>query len=99
MLIDEGKISNKIAKDLFEILWTESGDPEELVERLGLIQVTDESALSSVVQKIMEENPDQVKKAKENPKLKSWFVGQAMKASNGKANPKTLSALVEKLLN
>ena len=99
MLIDEGKISNKIAKDLFEILWTESGDPEELVERLGLIQVTDESALSSVVQKIMEENPDQVTKAKENPKLKSWFVGQAMKASNGKANPKTLSALVEKLLN
>ena len=99
MLIDEGKISNKIAKDLFEILWTESGDPEELVERLGLIQVTDESALSSVIQKIMEENPDQVKKAKENPKLKSWFVGQAMKASDGKANPKTLSALVEKLLN
>jgi aspartyl-tRNA(Asn)/glutamyl-tRNA(Gln) amidotransferase subunit B len=99
MLIDEGKISNKIAKDLFEILWTESGDPEELVERLGLIQVTDESALSSVVQKIMEENPDQVTKAKENPKLKSWFVGQAMKASKGKANPKTLSALVEKLLN
>ena len=99
MLIDEGKISNKIAKDLFEILWTESGDPEELVERLGLIQVTDESALSSVMQKIMEENPDQVKKAKENPKLKSWFVGQAMKASNGKANPKALSALVEKLLN
>ena len=99
MLIDEGKISNKIAKDLFEILWTESGDPEELVERLGLIQVTDESALSSVVQKIMEENPDQVTKAKENPKLKSWFVGQAMKASNGKANPKTLSVLVEKLLN
>ena len=47
----------------------------------------------------MEENPDQVKKAKENPKLKSWFVGQAMKASDGKANPKTLSALVEKLLN
>ena len=99
MLIDEGKISNKIAKDLFEILWTESGDPEELVERLGLIQVTDESALSSVVQKIIEENPDQVTKAKENPKLKSWFVGQAMKASKGKANPKTLSALVEKLLN
>ena len=99
MLIDEGKISNKIAKDLFEILWTESGDPEELVERLGLIQVTDESALSSVVQKIMDENPDQVTKAKENPKLKSWFVGQAMKASKGKANPKTLSALVEKLLN
>jgi aspartyl-tRNA(Asn)/glutamyl-tRNA(Gln) amidotransferase subunit B len=50
------------------------------------------------VEKIIENNPDQVKKVKENPKLKSWFVGQAMKETKGKANPKILSGIIEKLL-
>ncbi len=98
LLMADDKISNKIAKDLFDILWTDGGDPEELVQKLGLSQLTDESELSYLLSRIIEENPEQVVKAKENPKLKSWFVGQAMKASKGKANPKTLSKLVESLL-
>jgi Asp-tRNAAsn/Glu-tRNAGln amidotransferase B subunit (PET112 homolog) len=72
--------------------------PEEIVESLGLAQLTDETQLDSIVKKIIETNPDQVKKVKENPKLKSWFVGQAMKETKGKANPKILSGIVEKLL-
>ena len=97
-LIDRGVISSKIAKDIFDILWTKGGNPEELVESLGLAQLTDETQLDSIVEKIIESNPDQVKKVKENPKLKSWFVGQAMKETKGKANPKILSGIVEKLL-
>jgi len=97
-LIDKGVISSKIAKDIFDILWTKGGNPEELVESLGLAQLTDENQLDSIVEKIIESNPDQVKKVKENPKLKSWFVGQAMKETKGKANPKILSGIVEKLL-
>ena len=97
-LIDKGVISSKIAKDIFDILWTKGGNPEELVESLGLAQLTDETQLDSIVEKIIESNPDQVKKVKENPKLKSWFVGQAMKETKGKANPKILSGIVEKLL-
>ena len=97
-LIDKGVISSKIAKDIFDILWTKGGNPEELVESLGLAQLTDETQLDSIVEKIIENNPDQVKKVKENPKLKSWFVGQAMKETKGKANPKILSGIVEKLL-
>ena len=98
-LIDKGVISSKIAKDIFDILWTKGGNPEELVESLGLAQLTDETQLDSIVEKIIESNPDQVKKVKENPKLKSWFVGQAMKETKGKANPKILSGIVEKLLS
>ena len=97
-LIDRGLISSKIAKDIFDILWKKGGNPEELVESLGLAQLTDETQLDSIVEKIIESNPDQVKKVKENPKLKSWFVGQAMKETKGKANPKILSGIVEKLL-
>ena len=97
-LIDREVISSKIAKDIFDILWTKGGNPEELVESLGLAQLTDETQLDSIVEKIIENNPDQVKKVKENPKLKSWFVGQAMKETKGKANPKILSGIVEKLL-
>ena len=97
-LIDREVISSKIAKDIFDILWTKGGNPEELVESLGLAQLTDETQLDSIMEKIIENNPDQVKKVKENPKLKSWFVGQAMKETKGKANPKILSAIVEKLL-
>ena len=97
-LIDREVISSKIAKDIFDILWTKGGNPEELVESLGLAQLTDETQLDSIVGKIIEDNPDQVKKVKENPKLKSWFVGQAMKETKGKANPQILSGIVEKLL-
>jgi aspartyl-tRNA(Asn)/glutamyl-tRNA(Gln) amidotransferase subunit B len=94
-LIAEGTISGKIAKDLFEIVWTEGGDPRALVESRGLKQVTDLGALEKVVDDIITGNPDKVEQAKANPKLLGWFVGQAMKASGGKANPQAVNELLK----
>ncbi|MEM8788088.1 MAG: Asp-tRNA(Asn)/Glu-tRNA(Gln) amidotransferase subunit GatB [Pseudomonadota bacterium] len=93
-LIASDAISGKIAKDVFEILWTEGGDPAEIVEARGLRQVTDTGAIDAAVDQVIADNPDQVAKAKENPKLAGWFVGQVMKATGGKANPKAVNAAV-----
>ncbi|MEM6636206.1 MAG: Asp-tRNA(Asn)/Glu-tRNA(Gln) amidotransferase subunit GatB [Pseudomonadota bacterium] len=97
-LIKSGDISGKIAKDLFEIVYTEGGDPVEIVAARGMKQVTDTGAIEAAVDQIIAENPAQVEKAKVNPKLAGWFVGQVMKATGGKANPKTVNELVAKKL-
>ena len=97
-LISKGDISGKIAKDLFEIVWNEGGNPSEIVNKRGMKQVTDTSQIESAVDKIMNENPNQVAKAKENPKLAGWFVGQVMKATGGKANPKAVNEIIAKKL-
>ncbi|MCA2010501.1 Asp-tRNA(Asn)/Glu-tRNA(Gln) amidotransferase subunit GatB [Cereibacter sphaeroides] len=93
-LIKSGDISGKIAKDLFEILWTEGGDPAAIVEERGMKQVTDTGAIEKAVDEIIAANPAQVEKAQQNPKLAGWFVGQVMKATGGKANPAAVNALV-----
>ncbi|WP_209425625.1 Asp-tRNA(Asn)/Glu-tRNA(Gln) amidotransferase subunit GatB [Pararhodobacter sp. SW119] len=93
-LIAAGTISGKIGKDLFEILWTEGGDPAQIVEARGMKQVTDTGAIEKAVDEIIAANPAQVEKAKANPKLAGWFVGQVMKATGGKANPKAVNDLV-----
>ena len=93
-LITKGDISGKIAKDLFEIVWTEGGDPAALVEERGMKQVTDTGAIETEVERIIAENPAQVEKAKVNPKLAGWFVGQVMKATGGKANPQAVNEIV-----
>jgi aspartyl-tRNA(Asn)/glutamyl-tRNA(Gln) amidotransferase subunit B len=99
-LISKGDISGKIAKDLFEIVWTEGGNPSDIVDKRGMKQVTDTTKIEAAIDKIMAENPDQVTKAKENPKLAGWFVGQVMKATGGKANPKAVNEIIaKKLLN
>ncbi|OOY27347.1 aspartyl/glutamyl-tRNA amidotransferase subunit B [Thioclava sp. L04-15] len=97
-LIKSDKISGKIAKDLFEIVYTEGGDPEKIVEERGMIQVTDTGAIEAAVDEVIAANPDQVEKAKANPKLAGWFVGQVIKASGGKANPKAVNEIVAKKL-
>ncbi|MDB6176024.1 Asp-tRNA(Asn)/Glu-tRNA(Gln) amidotransferase subunit GatB [Paracoccus sp. Z330] len=97
-LIAKGDISGKIAKDLFEILWTEGGDPAEIVETRGMKQVTDLGAIEKAVDDIIAANPAQVEKAKQNPKLAGWFVGQVLKATGGKANPAAVNELVAKKL-
>ena len=97
-LITKGDISGKIAKDLFEIVYTEGGDPADIVETRGMKQVTDTGAIEAAVDKVIAENPAQVEKAKANPKLAGWFVGQVMKATGGKANPKAVNELVSKKL-
>ncbi len=97
-LIGEGTISGKIAKDLFEIVWTEGGDPRELVESRGMKQVTDLGAIEKVVDEIVAANPDKVAQAKEKPQLVGWFVGQVMKSSGGKANPQAVNDLLKSKL-
>jgi aspartyl-tRNA(Asn)/glutamyl-tRNA(Gln) amidotransferase subunit B len=79
-LIKDGSISGKIAKDLFEIVWTEGGDPAALVQSRGLKQVTDLGAIEKVIDEIVAANPDKVAQAKAKPQLAGWFVGQVMKA-------------------
>jgi aspartyl-tRNA(Asn)/glutamyl-tRNA(Gln) amidotransferase subunit B len=97
-LIGEGTISGKIAKDLFEIVWTEGGDPRELVETRGMKQVTDLSAIEKVVDDIIAANPDKVAQAQAKPALIGWFVGQVMKSSGGKANPQSVNDLLKSKL-
>ena len=93
-LIAKGDISGKIAKDLFEIVYTEGGEPAEIVEKRGMKQVTDTGAIEAAVDQVIADNPAQVEKAKANPKLAGWFVGQVMKATGGKANPKAVNEIV-----
>ncbi len=97
-LISSDAISGKIAKDLFEIVYTEGGDPAQIVEERGMKQVTDTGAIEAALDEIIAANPAQVEKAKENPKLAGWFVGQVMKATGGKANPKAVNQLVAQKL-
>ncbi len=97
-LIAKGDISGKIAKDLFEILWTEGGDPAEVVEARGMKQVTDTGAIEAAVDEVLAANPDKVEQAKAKPSMAGWFVGQVMKATQGKANPQAVQALVKQKL-
>jgi aspartyl-tRNA(Asn)/glutamyl-tRNA(Gln) amidotransferase subunit B len=97
-LIADGTISGKIAKDLFEILWSEGGDPKEIVKARGMTQVTDLGAIEKLVDAVVAKNPDKVADAKTNPKAIGWFVGQVMKASGGKASPQAVNELLKKKL-
>ena len=94
-LIKEGTISGKIAKDLFEIVWNEGGDPRALVESRGMKQVTDTGAIEKAVDEVIAANPEKVEQAKAKPTLAGWFVGQVMKATGGKANPQAVNDLVK----
>lgn len=98
-LIGKGDISGKIAKDLFEIIWADGGDPGEIVKQRGMKQVTDTGAIETAVDEVIAANPEQVEKAKQNPKLAGWFVGQVMKATGGKANPKAVNEIVSRKLD
>ena len=97
-LIGTGDISGKIAKDVFEIAYTTGRDPVEIVDTEGMKQLTDTGAIEAAVDAVIAANPAQVEKAKANPKLAGWFVGQVMKATGGKANPKAVNELVSSKL-
>ena len=97
-LIANGTISGKIAKDVFEIVWTEGGDPAEIVEKRGLKQVTDTGAISTAVDDIIAGNPDKVEQVKAKPTMLGWFVGQVMKTTGGKANPQAVSDILKERL-
>jgi len=97
-LIADNTISGKIAKDLFEVVWSEGGDPRALVEQRGMKQVTDVGAIEKTVDEIITKNPDKVADAKTNPKAIGWFVGQVMKSSGGKASPQAVNEILKKKL-
>ncbi|MGB7270841.1 MAG: Asp-tRNA(Asn)/Glu-tRNA(Gln) amidotransferase subunit GatB [Albidovulum sp.] len=97
-LLGSGEISGKMAKDLFEILWTEGGDPAVIAAERGMKQVTDTGAIEAAVDAIIAGNPEQVEKAKANTKLAGWFVGQVLKSTGGKANPAVVNEMVARKL-
>ena len=98
-LISSGDINGKIAKEVFEIAYTTGREPGEIVATEGLKQVTDTGAIEAAVDAVINDNPEQVEKARANPKLAGWFVGQVMKATGGKANPKAVNEMIAKKLD
>ena len=97
-LISNGTISGKIAKDVFEILWTEGGNPSEIVQARGMVQVTDLGAIEKAVDEIIGQNPEKVAAAQTKPALLGWFVGQVMKTTGGKANPAAVNDILRQKL-
>ena len=97
-LITSGAISGKIAKDLFEIVWTEGGDPAAIVDARGMKQVTDTGAIEKAVDEIVAANPDKVAQAQAKPTMLGWFVGQVMKQTGGKANPQAVNEVLKRKL-
>jgi aspartyl-tRNA(Asn)/glutamyl-tRNA(Gln) amidotransferase subunit B len=94
-LISNNTISGKQAKDLFEILWTEGGDPAEIVEKRGMKQVTDTGAIEKACDAIIAANPDKVAAVKAKPTMLGWFVGQVMKETGGKAAPAVVNDILK----
>ncbi|WP_126974571.1 Asp-tRNA(Asn)/Glu-tRNA(Gln) amidotransferase subunit GatB [Frigidibacter oleivorans] len=97
-LLAGGEITGKMAKDLFEILWTEGGDPAEVAAARGMKAVTDTGAIETALDELIAANPAQVEKAKVNAKLAGWFTGQVLKATGGKADPAVVNAMVSRKL-
>lgn len=99
-LVDENVISLKIAKSLFDDILKEKRSPRELVKEKGLVQIADEGALEEVVKKVLSASPKEVERYKNGEtKLIGFFVGQIMKETKGKANPKIVNELLTKLLS
>jgi aspartyl-tRNA(Asn)/glutamyl-tRNA(Gln) amidotransferase subunit B len=96
-LIENGTISSKIAKTVFEHMWDEKGilSPAEIVEKHGLKQVTDTGAIEKAIDEIIAANPDKAEAVKDKPQALGWFVGQVMKATGGKANPAAVNDLLK----
>lgn len=98
-LISKDVISGKIAKEVFEIMSETGENPEEIVERKGLKQVTDTGAIEAIIDAVISSNPDNVASYKAGKvNLMGWFVGQVMKQSQGKANPGVVNKLLKEKL-
>ncbi|GIS32861.1 MAG: hypothetical protein Ct9H90mP4_07750 [Gammaproteobacteria bacterium] len=92
-------ISGKIAKEIFEIMWETSHDPDKIIEEKGLKQVTDTSEIEKLIDLVLEQNPKQLSDLKSGKdKLFGFFVGQVMKASKGKANPSQVNKILKEKL-
>ncbi len=97
-LLAQGEITGKMAKDLFEILWTEGGDPVEVAAARGMKAVSDTGAIEAALDQLIADNPAQVEKAKVNAKLAGWFTGQVLKATGGTADPAVVNKMVAQKL-
>ncbi len=98
-LINDNTISGRIAKDVFQFMAEEGKDPDTIIEEKGLKQVTDTSAIEKIIDEVMAANPEKVAEYRGGKdKLIGWFVGQTMRASQGKANPGMLNDLLKKKL-
>ena len=93
-LLEDGVISSKIAKEVFEHMWAGEGTPAQIVEARGLTQVSDTGALESLIGELIAANPGQADAVKAKPQAVGWFVGQVMKATQGKANPAAVNAIL-----
>lgn len=94
--IADNTISGKIAKQVFELMWSDGEDADATIERQGLKQITDSGAIEAIVDRIVADNPEQVAQYRSGKdKLFGFFVGQAMKAAQGKANPQQLNDLLK----
>jgi aspartyl-tRNA(Asn)/glutamyl-tRNA(Gln) amidotransferase subunit B len=97
-LIENGTISSKIAKEVFEHMWAGEGRPSEVVEARGLVQINDTGAIEAAIDTLIAANPDKAAAVKEKPQAIGWFVGQVMKETGGKANPATVNELLKSKL-
>ena len=97
--LQDNTISGKIAKEVFEAMWAGEGDADTVIEKRGLKQITDSGAIETVIDQILADNPDQVQQYRDGKeKVFGFFVGQAMKATQGKANPAQLNELLKEKL-
>ncbi|WP_269513426.1 Asp-tRNA(Asn)/Glu-tRNA(Gln) amidotransferase subunit GatB [Brevundimonas subvibrioides] len=94
-LIEEGVISSKIAKEVFDHVWSGEGSPRQVVEARGLVQVNDTGAIEKAVDEIIAANPDKAAAVADKPQAIGWFVGQVMKATGGKANPASVNDILK----
>ena len=98
-MLDEKTISSKIAKQVFEEMTKTGDEPEKIVKSKGLVQISDPEVITPIIVEVIEKNPDNVEKFKAgNTKLLGFFVGQVLKATNGKANPQVVNKLVAQAL-
>jgi aspartyl-tRNA(Asn)/glutamyl-tRNA(Gln) amidotransferase subunit B len=98
--IEDGTISGKIAKQVFEAMWKGEGPADDIIEQQGLKQISDSSAIEGIIREVLDNNPKQLEQYRGGQeKLFSFFVGQVMKATQGKANPKQVNELLRKLLD
>jgi aspartyl-tRNA(Asn)/glutamyl-tRNA(Gln) amidotransferase subunit B len=94
-LIENGTISSKIAKEVFDRMWAGEGTPAAVVEKHGLVQVTDTGAIEAAIDAIIAANPDKAEAVKTRPQAIGWFVGQVMKETGGKANPAVVNEILK----
>jgi aspartyl-tRNA(Asn)/glutamyl-tRNA(Gln) amidotransferase subunit B len=98
--IDDGTLSGKLAKQVFEAMWNGEGSADEIIENKGLRQLSDSSAIEGIINEVLENNPKQLEQYRNGQeKVFGFFVGQVMKATQGKANPKQVNELLRKIIS